>query len=73
MPENPHRPTPTRYLWGIGVLGGVVVAVVLFWQGLDDGPGTHATAIRLQRQTSALLVLAALGAGGLMSLFRRRR
>jgi hypothetical protein len=65
---NPHRPTPTRKLVAVGVLIGLVVAVVAFMLGADQGTGVWFGGVG-----RVATILAVVIAGGWSALRRKKR
>jgi hypothetical protein len=67
MTENPHRPTPTRYLVLIGVIGGLVAATIAFQSSEDGG-----SAQRFHGLARLAIGIAILVGGGWAALRRKK-
>ena len=69
--SNPQRPTSTATLWGIGLEGGIIVAVAIFLGGDGDTNDSRALATAVGVWSSRLLFLGGLLAGG-WNVLRRK-
>lgn len=69
--QNPHRPTATWKLWTLGIVGGLIAAMLMFVTSGENADATRQTATQTGAWALRGLLVAVILLGGWTALRRR--